>query len=97
MKRFLAAVLSCAALPASADLETDRLVGTCAMYLGIRKNPGAQVAIKLADNQQRALVFAEQWATKLEQNQNDKSRVDGLIWEASSACRKIGIRPADYE
>lgn len=97
MKLSLSAALTCAALPVYADLEADRLVGTCAMYLKARNNPASTAVMMLADDSQRAMVFALMWAKELEKQKNDKSRVDDLVKEATAACEEIGIKQADYE
>lgn len=94
------ALLLAVPVSAIADLETDRNAGICAAYLTARKiESGAQAALNMADNQKRATQFGLNWMRDLKryQDQNNKSAVEGAIYQASSACRKVGIRPADFK
>lgn len=91
-----------AVLPATAfgDIETDKNAGICAAYLTVRKiDAGAQAALNMADNQKRATQFGVNWLRDLKryQEKGDKSASDGAVFQASGACRKVGVRPADYK
>ncbi len=84
--------------PALSDIETDKYAGTCSAYLMISKNAnGANAAMNMADNTNRATQFGLNWINQLKRYKDDKTMVTGLVYEASSACRKVGIRPADFK
>lgn len=82
---------------AYAGIETDKAAGNCAGYLATRqKEAGMRAALAMADNQNRAMHFANAWLNQLEKYKNNKSMVSGMVYSASSDCSEIGIRPGDY-
>lgn len=82
---------------AYADIETDKASGNCTAYMSVRqKDAGARAALSMADNQKRAMQFANKWMNQMERYKNDKSLAGGMVYSASSDCTTIGIRPADY-
>ena len=91
IKKVVALMLLFSFTSAYADIETDKNAGICALYMSLRgKNSGSEVAIKLADNQSRAYIFAKEWA-------NANKSANGLMaLEGDSACKKIGLRPSQY-
>lgn len=82
---------------AFADIDTDKAVGNCMGYLAIQKKEAAMhAALAMADNQNRALNFGNIWIKNAGTKRNDKNALQVMVFSASSDCRKIGIRPADY-
>jgi hypothetical protein len=81
-------------IAANASIETDKSVGLCVNYLIlIQKSNAANIALRQADNQSRAMQFA-----KTEMNEVKRMSTAGT-WnsaaqqsyalKADSACRKL--------
>lgn len=82
--------------PASASLETDKTAGECAALLVALKKPAvAATALEMADNQKRASNLGLAWMKRMKSYGADNSLIQGMVYEASSECRKIGIRSSD--
>lgn len=97
MNRIIIAIVLTISNIAYAGIETDKAAGNCVGYLATRqKEAGMRAALAMADNQNRAMQFANTWLNQLERYKNDKSMVSGMVYSASSDCREIGIRPADF-
>lgn len=76
---------------AYANLETDKSAGICAAYMSLRgKKEGANVALRMADNPSRAMEFAKQWV------RTSPNPTAAMAFEGHSACKAIGLMPADY-
>ena len=97
MKRIILVIILTISNISYAGIETDKAVGNCTAYLATRqKELGMRAALAMADNQNRAMQFADIWLKQLERYKNNENMVSGMVYSASSDCRKIGIRPADY-
>lgn len=92
---FLATMIYAGA--AHAELETDKSAGNCAAFMSAKQSTqGAREAIGMADNQKRALAFANKWFDEAGRHKNNKAALEGFMLAAASDCRKLGIRPSDY-
>lgn len=85
-----------------ADIETDKKVGLCMSYLTLTQSLVAREdAAKMADNQDRAIQFAKTELDKVARwnkaGKWDQNMQQGYALSGNSACRAIGIRPADYK
>jgi hypothetical protein len=95
--KVIIALLALVPLTARADIETDKTVGHCIAYLAtMQKIPAMEVALGMADNQTRAMSYSKLWMREVQNNKNNKSHLEYMVFSASKACREIGIRPADY-
>jgi hypothetical protein len=98
MRYLISLLLIGFSLPSLADIEIDKDAGICAGYLATRKSiEGMEVAIRMADNQSRAMQFADNWLTDVERMKNNELYLRGKVYSADSSCRRVGIRPADYK
>jgi len=85
-----------------ADLQTDKYVGECVAYFTYTENQnGRTAALKMADKMERAIQFAQteinRTARLAKENKLDKNDWQAIAISGNSACRKIGIRPADFK
>lgn len=92
--KYIALILLCICNVAHADIETDKNAGICTAYMTLRgKNSGAEVAIRMADNQNRALLLAKEWIRGYKGMRNAGA---AMAFDGDSACRKVGLRPSQY-
>lgn len=100
--KYILVILSIVYSSASfAGIETDRDAGECGAYLMATskkyKDIGANKAVQMADKEQRAINFGLAWIDKLKLYRDDKAMVNGMVYKAESACRRVGIRSSDYD
>lgn len=93
--RFLIALAATLPLACMAGIETDRDAGTCAALMSAsRRMDGAERALSMADNVNRAGQFAKTWFQEIRQL-SGKAK-DGALIQAAFACERIGVRYSDY-
>ena len=76
--------------PATAD-DVSKNAGICAAYKAVAKKPDADAALNTATNRQLANNHGMQWIKRMQAAGNGTPAQQGLIFEAASACRKIGL------
>ena len=97
MKYLFFIVCSITSFSATADIKTDKFAGNCAAYMSTKgSEAGAREALNMADNQKRALAFANKWLDSIKSHKNDKSYLQGAIYAAAADCREVGIKSSDY-
>lgn len=80
-----------------ADIDTDKKVGHCVGYMAtLQKLSGMRDALSMADNQKRAMKFANDWMNQAEQYKTNSVAMKGFALSAHGECRDIGIRPSSY-
>lgn len=84
-------------ISAVADIEVDKSSGSCiAYFVVIKKESGMRAALKLADNQDRAIFYANLKIDEVKNAMNNSSKNRSLAYEMNSSCRKIGLSPSNY-
>lgn len=90
-------IISITSNAAIADIKTDNAVGNCIGLLATKgSEQGMKAALAMADNQNRAMAFADKWLNDLKRRKTEKSLVEGMVYSAASDCRDVGIRSSDY-
>lgn len=80
-----------------AEIATDKAAGNCAAHMAVRqKEAGARAALQMADNQTRALKFADLKMNQIAKYKDDKNMMQSIVYSTSTDCTSIGLRPADY-
>lgn len=97
MKNIVIGILLFASTNAIAEIETDKKTGNCVAYFAaIGKDTGMRAALSMADNQKRAMRFAESKMDEILRYKNDKSLLQTVVTSANGDCRDIGITPSQY-